>query len=111
MEDMKKEHPEGCKCEMCENGSCKGMMCKGMWHRGCCGGKHHILRWILGLAILAVVFCGGFKLGVIVGSINGGFGYSNHGGYRMMLRGGDYNAYGPWMMGGRYYQTSTSSGK
>lgn len=50
-----------------------------------CGGRHHLLRWILGIVILVLVFVGGIKLGEFKEAVRGG-GY----GYRMMDRG--YNA-------------------
>jgi len=96
MEDIKKEHPEGCKCGMCTG---SGMKCGGMCGGRCggcgCGGRHVILRIILGIIIVVAVFWMGFKLGVIVGSLNGGYGSQMSSGRHMMR-----NAYPVGMMGG-----------
>lgn len=93
MEEMKKEHPDGCKCNMCSGSGMKSCgMCGGMYGGKCCGmcgGRRHIvLRWIVGILILVAVFCGGFKLGVMVGYLNNG-GYGGHmsSGRHMMQRG------------------------
>ena len=73
---------------------------------GACGhwnGWHFILRLVLGIVILVIVFWGGFKLGLIIGSSgNGyGYGYGMHG-YRMgdMMRGYWNGYYGPGMIYG-----------
>jgi hypothetical protein len=47
------------------------------WHGMCCGHRFFWLRWLLGLIILAVVFC----IGVKVGEFKGAFG-PDFGGYR-----------------------------
>jgi hypothetical protein len=58
-------HPAGCQCQNCK---CCGM------HGMCCHGRRFfLLRWLLGLFILAIVFCLGFKLGEFKGSF--GYGY------------------------------------
>ncbi len=80
---------EGCECS-CHDDKCRG--CYG-------GGRHYILRWVLGIIIIFFVFWGGFKIGLIVGSVNGGYGYPMHGFRSMMGRDG-YSNYGPWMMYG-----------
>ena len=49
-------------------------------HNGCCGHGHHryfVLRWVLGLLILAIVFCLGLKIGEFKSEVYGG----NYGGY------------------------------
>lgn len=82
---------EGGSCEQCSAGECGGgygMGCHQMYGMGC-RGRHHLLRWILGIAILAIVFSAGIKLGEFKERMaevygNGG-GYST--GYNMMQRG------------------------
>ena len=83
------------KCEgKCESscGQCQGG-CHGgynnmafMGAHGCHGGKcHHLLKIILKLIIIMMIFCFGFKLGVITGSLRGsGEVRFNRGGYGMM---------------------------
>lgn len=57
-------------CDSCEHGSCGGM---GM--HGCChGGKHHLLKVILKLVIIMLVFFFGFKIGVMTGYLQAGYG-------------------------------------
>lgn len=65
-----------------------------------------ILRLILGIIILLAVFCGGFKLGMIIGSINGSGFYGSHMQRGYMMQRGYYPA---GMMGGWYYPTATST--
>jgi|GEM_PF-3402971 len=52
----------------------------GMWCN--CGGhgyhRHFVLRWILGIILLAVVFCLGFKLGFLHANMYGYGGYGDH---------------------------------
>ena len=83
MENVEKKCEEGCK-EKC--GACPGMMFMGA--HGCHGGKcHHLLKIILKLIIIMMIFCFGFKLGVITGSVRGlqeESRISNRGGYGMM---------------------------
>ena len=67
------KHHDGHKCAMC------------LWHYG---EKHVLLRWILGLAILAIVFGIGLKIGEFKGGLEGGYygsGFGRHG----MMWGGD----------------------
>jgi hypothetical protein len=105
MEDQMKgqmggQHPEECKCPMCQ-----GKMCGA---GGCGYGKHncwyHVVRWILGIAIIVIVFCFGMMIGELKGAL------TRDSGYRMMhvsSYGGGYGrAYPmtqnvPGMMGGR----------
>ena len=71
-------------CGQCQGG-CHGMAFMGA--HGCHGGKcHHLLKIILKLIIIMMIFCFGFKLGVITGSLRGnGEGRTfNRGGYGMM---------------------------
>ncbi|MDR3642737.1 MAG: hypothetical protein P4L74_03885 [Candidatus Doudnabacteria bacterium] len=75
------QHGQNCQC-----GSCQ----PGMMHHGCCCGHGHhrffVLRWVLGLLILAIVFAIGLKIGEFKGEINGGY-YGNYGGgYGQMHR-------------------------
>lgn len=72
-----KEHAKEHECEMCEGDCGRCGMCDD--HRGgycddCgmenrrmhgmhCAGRHHLLRWILGIVILVLVFIAGVKLG------------------------------------------------
>ena len=59
---------EGSACGQCdmrpmqEEGSQCGMGCQQMYGMRC-GGRHFLLRWILGILILVVVFVAGLKLG------------------------------------------------
>ena len=78
---------------------------------GHCGGKHVILRWVLGVAILAIVFSVGVKIVEFKNSIEGGGYYGGFGRHQMMWGGyGDPNNYYsvPPMMRGRYTQGSGS---
>ena len=90
MENVEKKCEEGCCKEKC--GGCPGMMFMGAhgYHGGKC---HHLLKIILKLIIIMMIFCFGFKLGVITGSVRGLQGenrISNRGGYGMM-RGYNYS--------------------
>jgi len=83
MEDMKKEHPQGCECSMCKGGVCfRHPMCG----HGCghgCGCGHRVARLILGILLIVFIFCAGFWFGnmsAIFHSSSYGDGY----GYRMM---------------------------
>jgi hypothetical protein len=70
---------QGMRCER------HGMGCRQMHGMGC-GGRHLLLRLVLGLAILAFVFGAGVKLGELKERMVGGqYGYG--GGYGMMQRG------------------------
>ncbi len=110
MEENKKEHTGVCE-HMCENGWCKKMCCH--------GGKHILLRWILGILILIAVFSLGVKVGEFKSAVygyGGGFGWNMHrGGYPMMFYGyntGDYGDNfipGRMMRGWNQYQQNTSS--
>ncbi|MEK7195305.1 MAG: hypothetical protein AAB655_01265 [Patescibacteria group bacterium] len=105
MEDNKKD--EGQKCPVCH-----GMH----GHLGCWGygghGRHFLLRIIIMLAIIALVFSVGVKLGELKSYFGGGY-YGN-----LMMRGygGNFDQYyqgypmGPWMMyGGSGWQPATTS--
>lgn len=74
-----------------EGGSCCGGN-KG----GCSWGHKSLLHWLIGAVVLIIVFCFGYKLGVLRGYF-GGWGYDNYGGYNMMYRNGNF---GPGMMSG-----------
>ncbi|HBT75258.1 TPA: hypothetical protein DEB29_04630 [Candidatus Wolfebacteria bacterium] len=79
-----------------------------------CGGRHHLMRWILGIIILVLVFVAGIKLGEFKENLRGnGYGYrmmQNQGydrmpGYGMMRQQGDFDAnmqyrYGMMQQGG-----------
>jgi hypothetical protein len=93
MENEEKKCEEGCK-EKC--GGCRGMTF--MSAHGCHGGKcHHLIKIILMLVIVMMIFCFGFKLGSITGSIREGrYEHSrsfNKGGYGMMRGYGYGNLY------------------
>ena len=102
-ENTKKGGQEGCGCECsgkCDSGKCgdkRGGMC-GHWG----GGRHRILRVIIGLLILMVAFWAGVKLGELKSSLEGGFyggRHMNSGRFLMMQGGNGWQApYG--MMGG-----------
>lgn len=86
--------------ETCEGGCC-GMGCEGYegHDMGCghmygmgCRGRHHLLRWVLGIAILAFVFGAGIKLGELKERMAGVYESNYGGGYNMMQRGGYTNA-------------------
>jgi hypothetical protein len=85
MENMNKKDCGGnCAC-----GGIQGTGCYG-YH----GGKHYLIKVILMLIIVMMIFCSGFKLGEIVGSVRG----SSYGGWGMMgrsnfgmMRGYDYD--------------------
>lgn len=92
MEEQKKDQMG--MCGGC--GMCQGRMC-GMG--GGCG--YHIIRWILGIAIIVIVFTLGVKLGEFKGTLE-----SN--GYRMM-RASSYGDYGrAYPMMGGYYGVSVN---
>jgi hypothetical protein len=66
-------------------GTCGNWCCK--W-KGCGSGRHFLIRWLLGLAILAIVFAVGVKIGEFKQEMRGTYGdrFGRHGfyGYRMM---------------------------
>lgn len=86
MENKEYSKEDGCKwCDDCH------MMCNKMHGMGGHGmGRHFVLRWILGILILAFVFGAGIKLGELEERIAGvGYGMMNGGyNYNMMQRGG-----------------------
>ena len=56
-------------CGSCGSGV-GGVGCSSAYF-GKCG--HSLLRVLLGLLVVATIFCMGFRLGMIVGMINGGY--------------------------------------
>jgi RNA polymerase subunit RPABC4/transcription elongation factor Spt4 len=100
MGGMDHDH-DGHKCMLCHGFHCD--KCGMGWHHEgmcpMCGGRHIILRWIIGIIILVAVFSMGVKLGELKSVMN--YGYSNYGGRYMMSR--DYQNpgiyYGPGMIG------------
>lgn len=74
---------EGCGEQMCDTG------CQQMYGMRC-GGRHYLLRWVLGILIIVLVFIAGIKVGEFKQDMR-----ANGYGYRMM----DSNNYG--MMQGR----------
>lgn len=95
------KNSEDCKCSGHSCAHCNGHI----WH----GGKHVVLRWILGIAILAIVFGVGVKVGEFKTFLEGSFDGGNFRPGPMMMwnrYGGNYNAPdgyypGPGMM--RWY--------
>lgn len=85
-----KEHAKEQECEMCEGccghrGMCDdhegyydacGEDCQRMYGMRC-GGRHHLLRWILGILILVLVFIAGVKVGEFKQYLRGE-GYGHH---------------------------------
>ncbi len=98
MEEMKK----GNMSSRCDCGSCGGDKCCG----GAWGYPHHclyhILRWCVGILILALVFSFGVKIGELKSAVEGGL-YGRH-----MIRGG---LYGGGMMDKNWSKESSSSVK
>jgi len=91
MENMdKKQCGDACDCK----GSCHNGMCGGfgqMGGCGCHGGRHHhLIKVILKLFIVIIIFWCGFKLGVITGSIQAGYG-RQIGNVSGMMRGYNYS--------------------
>jgi len=81
MENVEKKECGGCGEGKCGCGGAMGSMCK------CHGKYYHLVKVILKLIIIIIIFWCGFKLGVITGSIRGGYyGHTNFG----MMRGGGY---------------------
>jgi hypothetical protein len=70
------QHPEGCKCDVCQGKTC-GMCGMGGGYMGRHSCWYHVIRWILGLAIILIVF----SFGVMIGELKGELSNS---GYRMM---------------------------
>jgi len=95
------QHSEGCKCDMCQGKTC-GMCSMG----GGCMGKHncwyHVIRWILGVAILLIVFSFGIMIGELKGELS-------NSGYRMMRSyDGGYDQAYPMMRAGQNVQNGQS---
>ena|SRR3989344_5074032 len=65
------------------------------------GGKYFLVKCILVILALIIVFSAGFKLGIIVGYIHGGF--EGNGGNRSMMYENGYQ-YNTPMMNGQYGQ-------
>ncbi len=78
---------------MCDdkNGSCGAGGCGGQ-HHGC--GHKSLVWWLIALAIGVIVFCAGYKLGVLRGYM-GGWGYYQ-GGYPAMMNGWGYGMMRGW---------------
>ncbi len=100
----------GGKCEVCGE---KGPNCWGygrycMMHGGC---GRHWLKWLLGIIILLVVFCAGFKLGALFSFW--GRGYRSEVPVRYMMSGWGGrtggSAYQQAPMMRYYYSSSTGS--
>ncbi len=87
-----------------DGGRC--MMCS--MHGGMCGGcgKHHFLRIVLKLIVLALVFWAGVKIGELKGYYEAGY----FGSPRMMW-GAQNGAYGPGGMMGWYWNGATTTAK
>ncbi len=86
MEEMKKEnHPEGCKCVMCNHSS--GKMCMSGWC-GCGCHRHAVARWVLGILLITFIFCAGFWFGNMAAI----FRYSGYGDGYGMMHGYRYNS-------------------
>jgi len=64
-------------CQVCGSGNGRCGSCGNM-----CGfGRHHLLRWFLGILIITWIFSIGMKFGEIKAQLNS-YGYGNH--YRAM---------------------------
>ena len=67
----KDKHAAGCDCYDCKAQKMCGRCCGGH----CCGGgRHMLLRWLLGLLILVIVFWLGLKIGEFKGAFGGDYG-------------------------------------
>lgn len=78
------KHSNGHTCTVCHGDHhAHGPMC--MWHHG---GKHVLIRWILGIAIVGIVFSVGVKIGEFKESVERNY-YGGFGGHDIMR--GDYN--------------------
>lgn len=84
---------------MCNNGQCgqnqQGGGCCGAHKMGCGWGHKSVWCWLIGLVVLIIVFCTGYKLGVLRGYFGGYYGMYNGG---MYYRGGVGGNWGPGMM-------------
>ena len=77
----------------------KGQVCEGKTcgMGGCCcghGGWYRVIRWVLGIAIIMIVFCFGMMIGQLKGELGSG---------RRMMRMPSYGGYGrayPMMQNG-----------
>ena len=84
MEEMKKEnHPEGCRCMMCNHAS--GKACMSGWC-GCGCHRHAVARWVLGILLITFIFCAGFWFGNMAAvfrysGYGDGYGYGMHSRY------------------------------
>jgi len=103
MEDQNKnqmggQHPEGCKCGMCQGNTC-GM------GGGCCGCKHgcwhRVIRCVLGMVIILIVFAFGIMIGELKGELNASYRTTR------MSSFGDYGRAYPTMQDG--YGAATNS--
>ena len=77
-----KEHPKECACVSCE--------VQGAFREGRCGygGRHHMgMRLIVKILVLVIVFCFGYQLGEIKGTLRSTYGF----GYHNAMMGGCYD--------------------
>ncbi len=84
------KHPEGCKCWACQGKAGGG------WYSQRHSGWYHLVRWILGIAVIVIVFMFGMMIGQLKGELAGS-------GRRMMrapYSGGYGRAY-PMVQGGQ----------
>lgn len=87
---MGMQHPEGCRCGMCQGKMC-GMGGCGMCSGGKCHPMFHVLRWVLGIIILIFVFSAGIMIGELKGALEATYG-------RNMMRTPYYGGYAYPMM-------------
>ena len=77
--------------------------------------RHYLLRWIIGIAILAFVFWMGVKVGEFKEMVYGEYGYNFPGRYMMYGNyqglNNAYYGYGPGMMRGFWQGQATSTAK
>ncbi len=96
----------------------KGQVCEGKTcstcGMGCCcfghGGWYRVIRWILGIAVIIIVFCFGMMIGELKGALVG----RGSGDYRMMhtsYYGGGYGRAIPMMQNGSGGTTGAPSTK
>ncbi len=86
------ECEKGCEKGCCHGGCMMSSMC-GHGHMMCLGGRRHVARKIIKIALIIIVLCFVFRMGEFTGYMKTtGYGYriENRGGYGMM-RGYDYN--------------------